>query len=452
MEDRVKSRRLSEAQVSDEMVKAKRSLLGIYLLLGCRGSKWIEVPPPMVERRNNIFLSPICSRFDGTQIKTQLAFMARWRAWCIDTQVCDEEQLVPSTIHVAAFLHESSLRGPTVALNLFGHLSWWNKWIGIPFHVEHPAVAALGVAAPGYAPQPKKPIELEAVSRLLQASMRGTGTVHLLMRACLRLAAAVVRFKHSGISRRLVIGNRLILFECKRGKRVSQGQRPPFKWALPRSLIPGQDMVGPLLTVYLELERALGSEVSFVVPDVACTLGKNSALHNDVSFLPAPMDYGRWVKVLRAIAAFLQLPAELATELWSTYTFRRLLPTIADILGLHEGHRSQLGEWTEQVRSDNSSKAVAAQPLMCHRYADCKVTTAGETKLLVASAISYASKLRPVPRTWEEFRETRTRFSDIDAFAPLRWTVFFFRKFWKQFEVSVVFDRITISDFSICWI
>ena len=54
---------------------------------------------------------------------------------------------------------------------------------------------------------------------------------------------------------------------------------------------------------------------------------------------------------------------------------------------------------------------------MCHRYADCKVTTAGETKLLVASAIAYSSTLRPQPRTWEEFRDTRTSLAKIDAFA-----------------------------------
>ena len=64
-----------------------------------------------------------------------------------------------------------------------------------------------------------------------------------------------------------------------------------------------------------------------------------------------------------------------------------------------------------------TSKAMAAQPLMCHRYADCKVTTAGETKLLVASAITYSSTLRPMPRTWEEFRGTRTTLVNIDAYA-----------------------------------
>ena len=54
---------------------------------------------------------------------------------------------------------------------------------------------------------------------------------------------------------------------------------------------------------------------------------------------------------------------------------------------------------------------------MCHRYADCKVTTAGETKLLVASAITYSTTLRPKPRTWEEFRDTRTTLAKVDAFA-----------------------------------
>ena len=54
---------------------------------------------------------------------------------------------------------------------------------------------------------------------------------------------------------------------------------------------------------------------------------------------------------------------------------------------------------------------------MCHRYVGCKVTTAGETKLFVASAIAYSATLRPKPRTWEEFRNTRTTLGKVDAFA-----------------------------------
>ena len=95
-----------------------------------------------------------------------------------------------------------------MAFNLFGAMSWWSKWIGFPFQVEHPAVAAFGVIAPGHTPQQTKPIELEAFVRLLTESMRGHGTRHLLMRLCVLLAVSVIRFKHQTISYRTCIGKR----------------------------------------------------------------------------------------------------------------------------------------------------------------------------------------------------------------------------------------------------
>ena len=100
-------------------------------------------------------------------------------------------------------------------------------------------------------------------------------------------------------------------------------------------------MMGPVLSLYLSLEQASGVDLSFVVPDVASVLADK--IDNIDKFMPSPMRYNRWVKVLRLIATHLGLPAELAGELWTTYTFRRMLPTIADIIGMHEGYRQQLG-------------------------------------------------------------------------------------------------------------
>ena len=122
---------------------------------------------------------------------------------------------------------------------------------------------------------------------------------------------------------------------------MSQGGRPGFAWALPRALSPDADMMGPVLAMYLSLEKVSGKKVTFVVPDITATA--MTSVDNNTSFLPCPMDYKRWLALIRQFATDLQLPADLAAELWSTYSFRRLLPTISDILGMHEGHRQQLG-------------------------------------------------------------------------------------------------------------
>lgn len=128
------------------------------------------------------------------------------------------------------------------------------------------------------------------------------------------------------------------------------------------------------------------------------------------------MPYHKWLTVLRSVAQWLCIPEHLAPEAWTTYTFRRMLPTIADIVGLHEGHRQALGEWTESVKSLSGSSAPA-QPLMCHRYADNKVGTAGETKMLVASAVALAKERQPSTQTWEQLRALKITVAELDAYA-----------------------------------
>ena len=285
--------------------------------------------------------------------------------------------------------------------------------MGVPFPTDHPAVAAFAVSAPGRNPTQRKPIEMEAVWRLLRMASAGSQAPHILMRLCLLLALAVVRYKHTCISRRLEFRERLVVFECSRGKRRVAGHRPPFQWAMPRLLEPGCDLAAPVLALLSEIERKLGSEITFVVPDVE---GPLKTLPANPTWLPVAMPYSRWVAVLRAIAQALELPLELGAQLWATYTFRRLLPTIADVIGLHEGHRQALGEWTEQVKASGSA-ATAAQPLMCHTYANNKVATAGETKLMVACAIPLAMSLDPTASAIEDLRRLRVSVSALDKYS-----------------------------------
>ena len=127
------------------------------------------------------------------------------------------------------------------------------------------------------------------------------------------------------------------------------------------------------------------------------------------------MPYEKWSTVLQAMPSMLGFEENDAAQLRGTYTFRRLLPTIVDIVGLHEGRRQALGEWVEQV-AGVSKAAVRAQPLMCHRYADGKVTTAGETKLLVAAAIPYAAANVPAARSWEDLRAAGISVAKLDAY------------------------------------
>ena len=391
---------------------AMQSIFDIYLETGESGSKWLAAPKQGEERRRKVIIAPLQRRFDISQLKNQLGFMKRWRKWSSDETppICATN---PTPLDSASFLQAHSEGKPTVALNLFNHMKWWSKHVGVPFHCEHTAVMAFGVVAPGHVVVPKTPIDLQAMLRLVKVSQMGTGTVHILLRACLMLTVSVVRFKHANISRRVKTTDRMITWFCPKGKRVVAGQQAPFEWAMPRFLNPAVDMAGPLLTILDQIESITKQPVTFVVPDV---VGPKSAdICNTTPWAPRAMPYDRWLSVLQAMPGMLGFEQDEIKQLWTTYTFRRLLPTIADVIRLHEEHRQALGEWTEQVSAAGSSSA-RAQPLMCHRYADNKVVTAGETKLLVASAITFMAKNFPQAKTWEDLRSSKVTVTDLDEF------------------------------------
>ena len=136
---------------------------------------------------------------------------------------------------------------------------------------------------------------------------------------------------------------------------------------------------------------------------------------NNTAWLPRAMPYKKWKLILQALPRMLGLDTQETPQVWRTYTFRRLLPTIADIIGLHPGHRQALGEWVEQVAGVNKD-AARAQPLLCHRYADNRVTTAGERKLLVAAAIPFMAKSQPQAKSWEDLRAAKITVPILDKY------------------------------------
>jgi hypothetical protein len=387
-------------------------IYAIYIATGSSGTKWLQAPEGSEEKRRRVITTPLARRFDSSQLRTQLAFLRRWVKWC-GIASPPVGPFAPHALDSASFLQEHSEGRPTVALNLFNNMKWWSKYVGVPFHVEHGAVLAFGTTAPGHITVPKKPIELEAFLRLVRTARAGTGTVHLLLRACILLAVSVVRFKHANISRRVQTTSRMVTWMCPRGKRIVAGQRAPFEWAMPRFLEPSFDLAGPLLALLDQMDERSGVPLSFIVPDIAAST--SAGISNVTPWVARPMPYEKWITVLQAMPSMLGFEENDAAQLWGTYTFRRLLPTIADIVGLHEGHRQALGEWVEQV-AGVSKAAVRAQPLMCHRYADGKVTTAGETKLLVAAAIPYAAANVPAARSWEDLRAAGISVAKLDAY------------------------------------
>ena len=133
-----------DSRGTDEHTKlVLQDIFDIYISAGSAGAKWLIVPAGSEERRKQIITMPLARRFDTNQLKTQLNFMKRWSKWCAGVTP-PVSPYSPAAIDSAFFLQQHSEGKPTVALNLFSSMKWWTKHVGVPFNVEHSAVAAFG--------------------------------------------------------------------------------------------------------------------------------------------------------------------------------------------------------------------------------------------------------------------------------------------------------------------
>ena len=191
----------------------------------------------------------------------------------------------------------------------------------------------------------------------------------ILWRACLR-------FKH--LQRSVLIRLTATHLEgyCTLGK-----GKPGFPWSCPRVLLNELqcDVVEAVWSNWLGQSRAEGRALRFVGLDAhggamsMCTL----------------------IRDLRSVLAHALGSDALDLEALSTYSFRRVLPTMASILGMSEHQRLSMGDWQERGK-------VSAMPV---RYDDQKAQAATEAKIHAVVAVAlYAGACPRGECSWEFMR------------------------------------------------
>ena len=120
-----------------------------------------------------------------------------------------------------------------------------------------------------------------------------------------------------------------------------QGARPGFAWAVPRYLQPKVDILGPLAPVFEERQEMSNEDMHFIVPDIA-TVGR-AGIAPDSELMLAPMCYSRFVDLTRRVVQAMGFESVKVT----TYSLRRFLPSIADVLKFPDPRAQAIGEWAE---------------------------------------------------------------------------------------------------------
>ena len=156
--------------------------------------------------------------------------------------------------------------------------------------------------------------------------------------------AACLRFAQVQRSVDLQLKGPCLFGLCTRGKSREQRVRKPFEWACPHSFLGCNSVFRHALLVVNDLRGRLQREPKFVIPDLL--LGPSASIGPGAVWTAKPMRLQKFIELLRALV--LQACSVQPSDLTS-YSLRRFLPTIAEILRCPPEVAHYLGNWTEAV-------------------------------------------------------------------------------------------------------
>lgn len=262
----------------------------------------------------------LLARFQPGTLAAVLRTWNRLVQWQLET----EAALGPvSDVLLHQFLQAQGRRGRTVPASVYNHLRWLTDNLKVSFPLDSPMLKDFTAASGATTTWPTqvKTLSAQVWRHLLQlATSSSTSSLALAAGLVIRFAVSGLRFKHCA---RASFEPELSSIRTGVWK-VSHGKDGmPFAVALPMYVEPGH----PLLShVQARVRAILGVGTPFL-PDMWFDAQGSVVLRS------APADYPRFQAFARSL---LHLPplslTEHAASTFSTRSFRRFLPTVADAL------------------------------------------------------------------------------------------------------------------------
>ncbi len=307
-----------------------------------------------------------------------LAALRTWRLRVRWAEGAGEDPLAPSSAAPLAFMGARVTKAgvlagavpPSVPLARFNHFKWLETCLGAPVCVQQcdkPRGHAAGASTCTEQRVASDP-ELHVQVDLLLQRMGDTDPLSVVAAAIQLMWASVLRYKHLQRSVLTKLTSEFLWGACWKGKR-----KPGFRWAAPRFGPAGADVGKLLWDRYTAVAGAQGQVPYGVVRDSSGSILQLADFHDACRTLLAQ-----------------RLGME-DSELFTSYSLRRSLPTLAEIRRVHPDDANALGDW-----SDRKSN-------MRVRYADGKEDSAATVKL---TAVQWVARARGGghPLSWARCR------------------------------------------------
>ena len=353
----LRSQKLRQGQgPGDDLARrhsAARDALNLALSWKSRGRmarEWCSLP---ATHRDAWFQRQL-SRIAVTEARTVYSALRTWKHWCAWCSEHGEVSLNPAVTAPMAFLYaatglrKSSQLPKTLPTTRFNHMRWLESTLGSPVRMATSDRPARHDPGEGLSAEQRVATDPEVHLHLdrLFTQLPPADPARVVIAATQVLWMGVLRFQHMQRSVPVRLTSNFLHGVCWKGK-----GKPGYRWACPRYGPTGADICGFVWDTWQHV--AAGSlETPFGL------LRDNSKLFSLSDFHAASRS------VLREHLGMTD------TDIFSSYSLRRSMPTLAEMGGIHPDDADALGDWT----SSKDSK-------MRIRYADSREERSAVVKL-----------------------------------------------------------------------
>lgn len=398
----------SESQVAISASAPKRRCLSqvapvdffwdIYIRLGIRGLLWSPLAASNPDAARVGFERRF-QNFELKSLKAKISMLRRWWRFLEAQQAPQSNAVLPVVQPCFQFLQAVAASGPTAAPGVFQNMLWWRRHVGIPWPTEDPLLCTWNRVLEPHAPKERTPLSFKAYSVLVDLTSKPPAAVASFAAFALLPLVACLRFAHVQRSVGLAVDGEYVVGLCVKGKSRRKGGRPPFRWAAPAHFAGRNNVFDPMLRVVQQLQSQHGT-LPFVIPDLA--LGPSGVVDGDAKWCQRPMPIEKFISLLRSLLGCRNVDRD-EIESITTYSLRRFLPTIAEVLLTPPFVSQALGNWQE-IPTQSHVDPVALS--MVQHYAHDKVASAGYVKGLLLSAVQKAQQACPGEKiVWQTFRK-----------------------------------------------
>ena len=338
------------------------------------GKTLSKAPQHIRDKMKDIFMKQCISLTPATA-KLRLRAFSRWISFC------DEVGIPPFPMEaqwLAVFLHGTGSAGNSVPATMLAQIKVWGEWLSVTIPTDAFVMAAVTNTGSYVEPKQAEPLSPALLWFFEWCLSDPRDVVVWISAVWLLLAIGTMRFVH--VSRSCITHATTEGFFgfCYLGKTKSGGKRAPFRWCCPRKMPGGTD----LYDVFMKL---------MATHKLTSTVDDPKGLMPDVIPARAPFDTARgFSSSCMKLHRFHTLSRQIVqaarpgydTTRISSYSARRLMPSVAELWHVPAELRNKIGGWNkDEVREQ-------ARIRMPDHYSHFKLQSSLHIKNAVVNSLS----------------------------------------------------------------